>query len=77
MAGAILIVLVAIVFLTSTWHTIPNVVKTSVIILLTGVFIGASNIAKKVFKLEETANTFLYIALAYLPISLFSISLFG
>ena len=77
MAGAVLIVLAAIVFLTSTWHTIPDVIKTSVIILLTGVFIGASNIAKKVFKLEETANTFLYIALAYLPISLFSISLFG
>ena len=77
MVGAILIVLAAIVFLTSTWHTIPNVVKTSVIILLTGVFVGASNIAKKVFKLEETSNTFLYIALAYLPISLFSISLFG
>ncbi len=77
MAGAVLIVLAAVVFLTSTWHTIPNVVKTIVIILLSGVFIGASNIAKKVLKLEETAKTFLYIALAYLPISLFSISLFG
>lgn len=77
MTGAVLIVLAAIVFLTSTWHTIPNSIKTMVIVLLAGVFIGASNIAKKVFKLEETANTFLYISLAYLPIALFSISLFG
>ena len=77
MTGAILIVLAAIVFLTSTWHTIPDVVKTLVIILLAGVFVGASRIADKVFKLKETANTFLYIALAYLPIALFSISLFG
>ena len=77
MTGAVLIVLAAIVFLTSTWYTIPNIIKTVVIVLLTGVFIGASNIAKKVFKLEETANTFLYIALAYLPIALGSISLFG
>ena len=77
MTGAILIVLAAIVFLTSTWHTIPNVVKTCVIVLLAGVFFGASNIAKNVFKLKETSNTFFYIALAYLPIALFSISLFG
>ena len=77
MTGAILIVLAAIVFLTSTWETIPNVIKTTVILLLAGVFLGASKIAKDVFKLEETANTFLYIALAYIPISLFSISIFG
>ncbi len=77
MTGAILIVLAAIVFLTSTWNVIPNILKTTIIVLLAGVFIGASNIAKKVFKLEETANTFFYIALAYLPIALFSISLFG
>ena len=77
MTGAILIVLAAIVFLTSTWYTIPNIVKTCVIVLLAGVFFGASNIAKNVFKLKETSNTFFYIALAYLPIALFSISLFG
>lgn len=77
MAGAVLIVLAAIVFLTSTWHTIPDVLKTIVIVLLAGVFMGASRIADKVFKLKETANTFLYIALAYLPIAIFSISLFG
>ena len=77
MTGAVLIVLAAIVFLTSTWHTIPNIVKTLVILLLAGEFLGASKIAKSIFKLEESANTFLYIALAYLPISLFSISIFG
>lgn len=77
MTGAVLIVLAAIVFLTSTWYTIPNIIKTIVIVLLGGVFMGASNIAKKVFKLEETANTFLYISLAYLPIALFSIALFS
>ena len=77
MTGASLIILAAVIFLTSTWHTIPNLLKTIVIMLLGGVFLGASNIAKKTFKLEETANTFLYMALAYLPISLFSISYFG
>ena len=75
--GAILIVLAAIVFLTSTWHTIPDVVKTSVIMFLVFVFLGASNIASNILKLKETGNTFLYIAMAYLPISLFSIALFG
>ena len=34
MTGAILIVLAAIVFLTSTWHTVPNSLKTAVSLLL-------------------------------------------
>ena len=36
----------------------------------------SSNIAKKVFKLEDTSKTFLYIGLAYTPIAFFSLSFF-
>lgn len=75
--GAILIVLSAIVFLTSTWNTIPNILKTLVIILLSGVFLGASKLAKDKFNLEKTSNTFFYIAMAYVPICLISCSVFG
>lgn len=75
--GAILIVLSAIVFLTSTWNTIPNILKTLVIILLSGVFLGASKLAKDKFNLEKTSNTFFYIAMAYFPICLISCSVFG
>ena len=75
--GAILIVLSAIVFLMSTWYTIPNILKTSVLVLLIAVFFGGSKIAKEKFGLEKTSNTFFYMAMAYIPICLFSISILG
>ena len=75
-AGAILIVLAAIVFLMSTWNTIPNIIKTGTLIFLIGVFLGASYLAKNKLKLDLTAKTFYYIAMAYIPIVLFSISVF-
>ena len=75
--GAILIVLAAIVFLMSTWNTVSNIIKTVVLVLLIGVFLGASKIAKEKFKLEKASNTFFYLAMAYIPICLTSCSIFG
>lgn len=76
-AGALLIVLAAIVFLMSTWNIISNVIKTIIIVLLAGVFLGASKIAKEKFNLEKASNTFFYIAMAYIPICLVYCSLTG
>ena len=76
-SGSFLIILSAIVFLTSTWSITHNFFKTIVIILMLGVFLAASYIAKKIFKLEQTSNAFYYIALAYIPILLLSIALFS
>ena len=75
--GAILIVLAAIVFLMSTWNTVSNMIKTVVLVLLIGVFLGASKIAKEKFNLEKASNTFFYLAMAYIPICLISCSIFG
>ena len=75
--GAICIVLSAIVFLMSTWNTIPNILKTIVLALLTAVFFECSHIAKEKFKLDKASQTFFYIAMAYIPIGLISISIFG
>lgn len=74
--GAICIVLSAIVFLMSTWNSIPSILKTIVLILLTAVFFGGSYIAKEKFKLPKASQTFFYIAMAYIPICLLSISVF-
>ena len=76
-SGAILIVLSAIVFLLSTWNTMSNFVKTGILVLLIGVFLEASAIAKKVFKLEQASKAFYYIAMAYIPIVVLAMSLFG
>ena len=57
----------------STWNTVSNVIKTVVLVLLIGVFLGASKIAKEEFKLEKASNTFFYLAMAYIPICLISL----
>ena len=68
MTGAFLIVLAAIVFLTSMWDTIGDIFKVGILTLLVGVFFGISKVAKGVFKLPNTSNTFFYIAMAYIPV---------
>ena len=75
--GSILIVLAAIAFLTTTWHSIPSFIKTIVLFLVAFVFIGASKISKEKYHLEKASKTFFYIGMAYLPICLLSISIFG
>lgn len=75
--GAALIVLAAIVFLTSTWEIISNPIKTVILILVMFVFLGASKIANEKFNLKKTSETFFNISMAYLPICLISISVFG
>ena len=75
-SGASLVILSAIVFLLSTWNAIPELLKTATLSMLIVVFLGFSKIAKNKFKLNSVANTFYYIALAYIPIVLISISFF-
>ena len=75
--GSILIVLAAIAFLTTAWHSIPSFIKTVVLFLVAFVFIGASKISKEKYNLEKASKTFFYIGMAYLPICLLSISVFG
>ena len=79
-SGSFLIILSAIVFLTSTWSVTHNFFKTFIIVLMLGVFWTVSVVADRFFKLKQTSNAFYYIALAYIPILLLSIasfSLFG
>ena len=75
--GSILIVLAAIIYLTSSWSMTSNILKCIVIFILFFVFIFASYLAKNKLKLNQTARAFNYIALAYLPLSLISLSIFG
>lgn len=75
-SGSILIILSAIIFLTSTWSVTHNFFKTIIIILMLGIFLAAEFIAEKFFKLKETSRAFYYIALAYIPIIFLSIALF-
>ena len=75
--GAVLVILSAILFLATTWSTSTNYIKTIVLVLMFIVFLATSKIAKDVMHLPQTSKAFYYIALFYLPILFFSISLFG
>ena len=74
--GAAFIILAAIVLLTSTWHIMPNIIKTGILLLIAVVFFALSSFAKEK-KLHKAARAFYYIAMAYIPIFCISISAFG
>ena len=75
--GSVLIILSALLFLTTTWDITHNIFKTFVIILMLIVFLAASYIADQYLHLKETSKAFYYIALAYLPIIFLAIALFS
>lgn len=75
--GSVLIVLSAIIFLTTTWNVVDNMVKTFVLLLMLIIFYGISYIAEHKLNLKQASNTFYYIALAYIPIIFISISMFS
>ena len=64
--GAILILIAAIVFLTSTWNTTLDLVKTFIVFFMFLVFLGSSFIADKYLHIKQTSKVFLYLALSYL-----------
>ena len=75
--GSILIVLAAILFLTSTWNVLPNIIKVITVFFLVFVFLGLSYYAKHKLNILKTAKAFFYIAMIYIPISLISIAPLG
>lgn len=76
-AGSASIILAAIVFLVNGWHYIPDLLKTFTLALGIALFLGGSSIAEKKLKIPKTGRTFFYIAMAYIPIFLLSLSVLG
>ena len=76
LTGAFLIILAGIILLLSTWSIMPNVIKTLLLFLFLFMFFTVSQKADKM-GLKDTSKTFFNLAMAYLPICLLSISLFG
>lgn len=74
--GAFFIVLSAFIFLATTWNSTGNFFKTIMIFSMLIIFYAVSKISLVKFNLKQTSRVFLYISLCYIPISLFSISLF-
>ena len=75
--GSFLIVLSAILFLSTTWDITNNLLKTAVLVVMLLVFLAASYLAENVLKIKQTAKAFYYIALAYIPIIFIAVYIFG
>ena len=75
--GSVLLILAALLFLTTTWNITNNLLKSGVLVTMLLIFVATSHIADKFLNLSNTSKAFHYIALAYLPIVLLSLSFFG
>lgn len=73
--GSIFIVIAAISFLYTGWDILHNALKIGVLGILAVVFLALSYLAKHKMKLPQTSRAFFYIAMGYIPIVLFSLSL--
>ncbi|MBQ8299640.1 MAG: DUF2157 domain-containing protein [Clostridia bacterium] len=73
--GSIFIVVAAISFLYTGWDVLHNALKIGVLGILAVVFLMLSHIAKHKLNLPQTSKAFFYIAMGYIPIVLFSLSL--
>ena len=74
--GSVLIILSSIIFLSSTWTITNEFIKLLILSLIFGVFLISSFVADKYLSLNKTSKIFFNIAVFYIPIILFSISLF-
>lgn len=73
--GSMFIVVAAISFLYTGWDVLHNALKIGVLGILAVVFLLLSHLSKHKLNLPQTAKAFFYIAMGYIPIVFFSLSL--
>ena len=74
--GAALVVFATVVFLTSSWDSIPNIIKPFILIFIQLIFYGSYKICTTKLDIPKTGKVFQYLSLAFLPIVLVSFSCF-
>jgi len=74
--GAALVVFATVVFLTSSWDSIPNIIKPFILIFIQLVFYGSYKICTTKLDIPKTGKVFQYLSLAFFPIVLVSFSCF-
>lgn len=74
--GVMLIILAGAVFVTTTWHILPPVVRIVVVCSFSAIFFIASAVADKALGIPKTALSFYAIASVFLPISALAVGFF-
>ena len=75
--GSVLLILSALVFLSTTWSVSNSMLKFLVLLIMLIIFVISSYIADNILNIKYTAKAFYYISLAYIPIILLAVSLLG
>ncbi len=74
--GSLLIILAGVIFATTTWATLGNIVKAVIILSFSAVLFAASSAAERKFDLPKTGKVFYTLGCAFLPITVFAIAYF-
>lgn len=74
--GVIFIILSGLIFATTTWLYLSDILRTLVICSLSLVFFGASLLAEKAFRIPKTAVAFYTLGSFFLPIAVLALGFF-
>lgn len=74
--GALLVVFASIIFLVSAWGSIPNIVKTLILVFIQLLFLTFENICNKKLNIPKISKVFSYLTYSFVPIILMSLSFF-
>lgn len=75
--GVVFLLIAGTFLATSTWYLLPDVVKTLLIALVAGLFIGLALLTDKVLKISKTGLAFYVLGALFLPIIILSIGFYG
>ncbi len=74
--GALLVVFASIIFLVSAWDSIPNIIKTLILVVIQMLFLTFENICDKKLSIPKISKVFRYLTYSFVPIILMSLSFF-
>ena len=75
--GALLIVIASIIFLVSSWNSVPGLLKTGVLIAVQLLFLLFSYICKKKLNIVKVGEVFKYLTYAFTPVIIISLACFN
>lgn len=75
--GVIFVILAGFIFATTTWRILPDLVKALLVLLMSGLFFGASAIAEYRLSIEKTSKAFYLLGSIFLFVTVLAFGYFG
>ena len=75
--GALLVILSGIIFASTTWATLPDILRAITLFSFSAVFFGISSLAKRKLSLPKTGTVFYTLGSFFLPITIIAAGFLG